>query len=388
MLTVPLEINTFDIDDLNLDPLNPRLRRAHDQNILPADELLDEMMAWELDELILSFLKSGFWQHEPLIIVENPNDGLRGFFVIEGNRRAAALKSIRTILKGGTLSSRRITRIIRSSLEDHQDVDQNDTMFTNVPCVVYSSRSAVDAYLGFRHVTGIKQWKPQEKATFIAHLIDARGNSYGETADLIGSKAETVKRNYIAFHLLNNFENLIESDDGIEALDLARDDFSVFFLSLREEGVRKYLDISLDMMPDVVRKGIRSLDPLKVERFLKWMFGTETSDALIGESRNVKRFAEILKTPEAVDYITEKPQADFEVAYSMTKGSSDDLVSALKEARSMLRNVLADLDLKKEEPEVVNAAWPVISAAAEIALRLGGDSLEKLRKTVRDAGDA
>jgi hypothetical protein len=380
-------IEAIDIDDLQLDPRNPRLRRAHDQALLSQEQLLDEMTAWELDELILSFTKSGFWRHEPLIIVDNPNAGLSGKYVIEGNRRAAALKCVRAYLRGQRLSSRRITRIIEEALADFGRLDEDNPMFTSVPCVLYDTRSEVDAYLGFRHVTGIKQWKPQEKATFIAHLIDERDNDYSQTADLIGSKPETVRRNYIAFHLLNTFEDLIESDDGIEALDYARDDFSVFFLSLREEGVRKYLGISLEMEPIDVREGIRGLEAERVSRFLVWMFGTESQDAFIGESRNVKRFAEILSTPEAVEYISEKPSADFEVAYSMTKGAADDVVAALKEVRLMMRNVLADLDLKREEPEVVEAAWPAISAAADIALRLGGETLEKLRKTIRDARD-
>lgn len=381
-------IEPIDIDHLQLDPKNPRLRRAHDQGLLSQEDLLNEMMAWELDELILSFSKSGFWRHEPLIIVDDPDAGLSGKFVIEGNRRAAALKCIRTYLRGIRLSSRRITRIVQEALEQFGEIDEHHEMFIEVPCVMYGSRSEVDAYLGFRHVTGIKQWKPQEKATFIAHLIDERANSYAETADLIGSKPETVRRNYIAFHLLNTFENLIDSEEGVQALDFARDDFSVFFLSLREEGVRAYLGISLEMDPNTVRDGIRDLEPDRVSRFLIWMFGTESKSAFIGESRNVKRFAEILNTPEAVEYISEKPAADFDVAYSMTKGAADDVVAALKDVRLMMRNVLADLDLKREEPEVIEAAWPAISAAADIALRLGGETLEKLRKTIRDARES
>jgi hypothetical protein len=381
----PPQIEQADVDLLQLDPDNPRLRRAHSDKLLDQDELLKEMVSWELDELIVSYLKSGFWQHEPLIVVRENRPGLTGEVVVEGNRRTAALKCLRRYLRGEPLPSRRITRIIEEGLQDRPGLTDQDPLFSNVPFVRYAGREEVDAYLGFRHVTGVKQWEPQEKASFIAHLIDGRGYSYEATAKLIGSKPETIRRNYIAFHLLNTFENLIETDQAAEALERARDDFSVFFLSLREEGIRQYLGISLNMVPEEVQEGIANLNRDKVERFLVWLFGSDETDAFIGESRNVKKFAEILSTPEAVEYITERKTPSFDLAYSLTKGASDDVVAALRESREMLRNVLADLDLKKADPEVAKAAWPVISAAVEIAVRLGGDTLEQLDLAVSNA---
>lgn len=379
------KIEQADVDQLLLDPENPRLRRASDDPLLEQDALLREMVAWELDELVVSYLESGFWKHEPLIAIKEDRDGLHGLVVVEGNRRVAALKCLRAVIRGQAVPSRRIRKIIEDNLPLRPDLTENDPIFTEVPFVSYETRQEVDAYLGFRHVTGVKQWEPQEKATFIAHLIDLRRHTYDETAKLIGSKPENVRRNYIAFHLLNTFEKLIESEDAEEALRRARDDFSVFFLSLREAGVRRFLNISLAMEPAEVRKGIGELDRPSVERFLIWMFGTESIDSFIGESRNVKKFAEILSTPEAVEYITEKKAPNFDIAYGLTRGASEDIVAALKEARELLRNVLGDLDLKREEKEVIEAAWPVVSAAAEIAFRLGGETLSRLEQAIADA---
>lgn len=139
------------------------------------------------------------------------------------------------------------------------------------------------------------------------------------------------------------------------------------------------------MPPDAVRAGIAGLSAERVERFLLWMFGSDEPEAFIGESRNIKKFAEILSTPEAVAYISDRKEPSFALAYALTKGASDDIVAALRETREMLRNVLADLDLKKGDPEVAKFAWPVISAVVEIADRLGGEIFEQLERAVADA---
>jgi hypothetical protein len=386
-VTAPI-IEEVDVDDLLLDPLNPRLRRAPGDPLLGPDQLLRAMVAWELDELIVSFTQSGFWKHEPLIVVDIAEPGCSGSVVVEGNRRLAALKCLRARLRGEPVPSRRITRICDEALAAKPDIVEQSEIFTKVPIVKYEKRKQVDAYLGFRHVTGVKQWQPQEKATFIVHLIDQREYSYSETAKLIGSTPEYVRRNYIGYHLLNKFEEEIESDAASQALERARDDFSVFFLSLREEGVRSFLNVSLDHDPEQIQNVVSAINKENAERFLIWMFGSDEQESFIGESRNVKKFAEILSTPEALEYVVERKSPNFEIAYGLTRGAADDVVAALKQARELLRNVLADLDLSENEVQIAEAAWPVISASVEIAKRVGGETLAKMKAAVDDAHDA
>ncbi len=297
----PPTIHQGDVDELLLDPRNPRLRRAHDQGLLDQEALFEEMLNWELEELIVSILTSGFWQHEPLLVVREHNVGLDGLVVVEGNRRAASLKCIRKVLCGHKLPSRRYERIVSEALAGRNDLSPASPVFTEVPYVEYEGREEIDAYLGFRHVSGVKEWRPQEKAAFITHLIDGREYDYAATARLIGMKAETVRRNYIAFHLLNTFEQVVDSRKAQEALERARDDFSVFFLSLREEGIRSYLGVSLDLAPREVRDGIRGVDPANAERFLRWLFGSDDEEALVPESRDIKKFAQVLSTPSALE---------------------------------------------------------------------------------------
>ena len=36
----------------------------------------------------------------------------------------------------------------------------------------YAQRSEVTPYLGFRHITGVMQWRPYQKARYIAQLVE------------------------------------------------------------------------------------------------------------------------------------------------------------------------------------------------------------------------
>jgi hypothetical protein len=83
------------IENLKLDPLNPRLGRDKRKAGLSQDELLVEMSKWTLDELVDSFAQAGtFWTQDALIIIsdETAATGEESFVVIEGNRRVSALK--------------------------------------------------------------------------------------------------------------------------------------------------------------------------------------------------------------------------------------------------------------------------------------------------------
>lgn len=74
------------------------------------------------------------------------------------------------------------------------------------------SRRDVQAYLGFRHVTAIKQWAPAEKAFFITFLIEEEGLSYEKVMRQIGSNTPTVSRQYIAYCMLRQ---IADGESGV-----------------------------------------------------------------------------------------------------------------------------------------------------------------------------
>jgi hypothetical protein len=93
-MSISRRIDLLPITDLYLDPLNPRLGRANTRAGLPQSKILNLMKGWTLDELATSFIESGFWPQEALIVVNEPLYGEDCWIVIEGNRRLAALKNL------------------------------------------------------------------------------------------------------------------------------------------------------------------------------------------------------------------------------------------------------------------------------------------------------
>ena len=207
-MTVSTTAQLVPVGDLHLDARNPRLGRHFHETNPSQGEILEAMADWTLDELAVSFIENGFWSQESLVVVDD-DDGATT--VVEGNRRLAALTMIHKAARGETVS-RKWEEIAGAINEGTLE------QLTKVPCVYADSRRDVQAYIGFRHVTGIKEWDPPEKAAFIAHLIDDEGLSYSDVMRRIGSKTPTVRQHYIAYRLLVQMENEV-ADVSIERVE-------------------------------------------------------------------------------------------------------------------------------------------------------------------------
>lgn len=331
------------VDALYLDPFNPRLGRRRGDDVLDQDEVLQLMKDWTLDELAVSYLENGgFWVQEALLVVEEDLYGENVLVVVEGNRRLAALKSLKATYEGNPPSRKWATL-----------VEQNppDGLFQRVPYLLADSRDDIAGFLGFRHVTGIKEWDPPEKAEFIARLIDEHGLSYREVMRKIGSKTPTVRRHYIAYRLAEQISDLIDevTDDQVDGR------FSVMYLSLRSRGVQAYLHINTDGEPDEVKKPVPPERTEQLRHYARWMFGDEARPPLFTDSRRVDDFGKVLLNEEAVDYLVRSSRPQFEVAYRMTGGDEEEVVSLLKDASSNLELALGRLHLYKGSEAVRKA---------------------------------
>ena len=215
------------------------------------------MEDWSLDELATSFLVNGYWPQEALIVVREELNGKMRNIVVEGNRRLAALRLLKRAFTGKTVG-RRWTDLIASKKEPAN-------LFTRIPFLVADSRDEVDAFLGFRHVTGIKEWRPAEKAQFIAKLVEKRKLGYDEVRKQIGSKLPTVRQHYSSYRLLLQMEDKEEI-----SLEKVESKFSVLYLSLRTEGVQKYLHIDIKADPAKAKKPVPSSRLKALAHFALW----------------------------------------------------------------------------------------------------------------------
>lgn len=148
--TSPPTIEFLKVDDLLLDPKNPRLGREHTNKALAQPAVLDLMKDWTLDELAVSFIESGYWPQEAVIVVSEKHYGKMADVVVEGNRRLAALKLLHLAWRGEPISAKWEELAKSAGASRRKELEE-------IAVIRKESRKEVKAYLGFRHVTGIAE---------------------------------------------------------------------------------------------------------------------------------------------------------------------------------------------------------------------------------------
>ncbi|MBD3159522.1 MAG: hypothetical protein GF309_12085 [Candidatus Lokiarchaeota archaeon] len=355
-MTIDTKLRFESIDNLFLDPLNPRLGRNTTGREVSQEEILEMMRSWTLEELALSYLENGgFWPQEALLVTEEELYGETRLVVVEGNRRLAALRYLRDAYEGNP-ASRKWTAITEST-------ERPAELFSRVPYILVDSRQEIQAFLGFRHVTGIKQWDADEKAGFIARLIDEEGFTYRQVMRKIGSKTPTVRKNYVAYRLLLQIEDTVEGFDP----RLAENRFAILYMSIATEGVREYLQIDTLADPEIARTPVPDERLDNLANFARWLFGTEEQLPLVTDTRQISDFGKILASEEAVSYLETRSSPKFEIAYRIAGGDEAEIVRYIDEASDNLELALTRVHIFKGSDSVKKAVR-----------RLGADALQLL----------
>lgn len=340
-MAVATELKYAKLDELYLDPTNPRLGRNNTGRDVAQEDVLELMRDWTLDELAESFLGSGFWTHEALIVTEEKLYGKKRLVVVEGNRRLATLKYLKQAYEKKETPPK-IAQIIKSKAKPAK-------LFTHIPYIKIASRKDIEAFLGFRHVTGIKEWRPAEKAEYIARLID-QGMSYQDVMRKIGSKTDTVRQHYISYRLLLQIEE--NTDASIEKSEVR---FSVMYLSLRTKGVQKFLGIDIQADPNKAKKPVPKKRLEELSNFSLWLFGNEKQPPLFSDSRQVDNFGRILESDKGIEYLkrTEKPK--FAIAFRIAGGDEPEIVRHIERAADDIELALTGVHLHKKSKKIQQA---------------------------------
>lgn len=353
-MAISNQIRYAKIDDLYLDPLNPRLGRSNKGPNVTQERLLELLRDWTLEELAVSFLENGYWVQEALLAIQERLYHEEHLVVIEGNRRIAALKYLQAAIQGKPVSRRwaEIARIKEAPTD----------LFDHIPYMMADSRKDIEAFLGFRHVTGIKEWKPAEKAEYIAKLIEESHMTYEEVMRKIGSKTPAVRQHYIAYRLLLEMEN--QENISIEKVE---DKFSALYLSLRTPGVRNYLQIDIKADPEAAKRPVPKDRLKELENFALWLFGDEKRPPLFTDSRLVDDFGTILESPAAIEYLERAERPSFEIAFRTAGGDEPEIVRLVERAADNVELALtrAHLHTKSEKLQIA-------------VDRLGADTLQLL----------
>lgn len=348
------ELNTVMLADLCLDPENPRLPVSVQGS--GQEELLEYIFENEvLDELAASFVANGYFYNEPVLVLPPDDNGKRT--VVEGNRRVSTLK----ILLQDPLA-------VETGLQfDLTTVPTNERLqeLTEVPAFEVENREELGAYLGFRHIGGLRQWSSEAKARWIhtnvaSMVAEGRTNPFYDVGRIVGSNARGVRTAYLALELLRRARR----DHGVTTSHVENYRYSVWGLLVGNSRVRDYIgldgdarsyqeiDAALDVV-DYERVGeiIGDLTPRRGSRL-----------ALLVDSRSVSRYVEVLSNERAHEVLREHEQLALAVAV-LEQG---DLTARLQSTSRLLREILVDAARVDVEEAAPAAAVEVLELARSV----------------------
>lgn len=360
------------VDLLLHDPDNPRLP----SKVKFKDDDGDggEIIQWMLRdasilELMGAIAQVGFFAGEPLLVVACDPQKLDGpYYVIEGNRRLTAVK-----LLLNPNSARVYKELVAELSANAIDKDKLRTL----PVIVYRERREILDYLGYRHVTGIKEWGPHEKTEYLYQLTNSLPYSdmdvatrHQAMARAIGSKAEYVARLLTARELFKvaDAEHLLD-DDGMSR---AQDSFTYLTTALYYKSISAYININ---PKDVSLDG---LDMPKYNNLLGWLYRKSTDGkSVVGDTRNLKLLNAIASNPDAIQNLEE--YNDLTLAYQM---------ATAKDPADNFRKQLSRIDFDIQTAIGLTATVKGLTNAEVNTADRIGDQTSILKKRIKDSIDS
>ena len=342
------EVTEIDSSNLLLDMKNPRIPEsvAFSKETNSQEAIMKFIKkTYDVEELASSISENGYFRAEPLVTIpekefENYDKNkyeeyLRNkeskFIVVEGNRRLTAIK---LLLRGES---------------EHDISDELRKQFEKLPVVVYPNRKEVLAFLGVRHLAGVRKWDVYERACFIVSLKRDKKIPIEKIQKIIGDRKNSAKKTYVCYRLIEIVDEFNESF-GIED---AKDNFSFLQLATGQQNIKDYIGLpSFKNMKDVdnpIPKDKRE----KLIFLFQYLFDSEggRKKALIEESRDItKRLQKILGDEQATKELEKSENIDS--AYQMIGGDIAALENLSREAKNILKSINGTLP--EIEPSRIN----------------------------------
>lgn len=317
-------LHQIEVERLELDPENPRLPERLKGTT--ESQVLNWMLTdATLTDLMASIVENSFFGGEALIgivSVANPEHVV----IVEGNRRLASIK----ILANPGLVEVKTTTV----KELGSEIAANGNLPSTLPVYIVPNRQEVANYLGFRHVSGVKQWPVIAKARYLFELYRSTISSTGWSSDIyrqlakeIGSKSMYVRRLIIGYQL---FQKITEHN----FFDLDYLNEENFDLSLINDAATKHNAIASYM--GVEPEASNPLQQLNNEAFrnvFSWLYQRDKNgETRVGESRNLPVLNKVMATDEARDAFIDDDYT-LDAAAALTALADENLRWYLQNAR-------------------------------------------------------
>jgi hypothetical protein len=305
-------------DKLLLDPNNyrfhdlPGYKEVANRNRYSEDgvqkralELLSDTEAFELESLKDSILTNGFVPLEQIVVEEfKPEGASTRYVVIEGNRRAAAVKILLAEHEAGGIA------IDEENLESLMSLT-----VVEIKGAVAERRNYKQTLMAIRHVAGIREWGPYQQAKLIVELFEDAGENFTQVAQRIGISAKEVGRRYRASKALQQMENDEEfGDSAVPKL------YSFFHEAVSQPKVREWLDFSDDTFSARNEENRKAFYELMSPREID---GERRPPKLQNANREVRQLKEIVDKPVPLSILLD-PERPFEDA---VRAAADETVS-------------------------------------------------------------
>jgi hypothetical protein len=325
-----------DIKHLLFDPHNPRLPELLGKNQTEIFRFLVDEIG--IQDVLQSIAASGMIEGDPIIAreAESNKDAKsseeKRYYVIEGNRRLAALK----LLNGEKIGDG----------QDEPPVPKLDSSLAptikKLTIQVGWPERDIDAYLGYKHVTATREWPPEAKARFVIDRVKGKfsAETLADFARRLGTKTPTLRRWIVAYLALKQAQaaGLFEPQDAP-----GKRYFGTFYTLLGSLEVQTFLGIRSE---PVNENPVGKDDLPKLGEFIGWVIGTKKQPPIVN-SRKQRELDAVLSSPSALRYFRSRRDLDAALLYTEfnAKEIQDKLLSsayAIEECLPKLFDVRRD----------------------------------------------
>ena len=303
------------VTDLAFDLENPRLVEFELKKDSTDSEVIQVLWeAMDVRELVLSIAASGFFQHEPLIVMQQDGKNI----VIEGNRRLAAVK----VLLDPTLVE---------APKEHVplvDEDARDNL-RQLPTIAGTRRDTWN-YIGFKHVNGPAKWSSYAKSQYIAKVHREFDVPLEDIAMQIGDTHRTVQRLFRSMMVIEQAEQMgvFDREDRWNK----RFASSHLFTGLGYTGISSFIGLRPESDEELEPVPLENSEQLR-ELFL-WLYGSKKEDTRpVVQSQNpdLRYLNAVVENREAVAAL--RAGVDLALAFEISRPSSNVFEESLHAAK-------------------------------------------------------
>lgn len=351
MLALSLAPIKVKLPQLLLDPNNPRFSELGEElDAIPEARFPEEKIqastmekmkdkSFDVSELRDTIKTIGFLPMDRIVVRRWPGKESALFVVVEGNRRVTALKWLVDLHEKGKES------FTPDQLKNFTELEVLE---------LDTGRSSGEAGLilpGLRHVSGVKEWGPYQKAKAV-HALRSRGRTAQEAAQSLGLSTRAANKFYRCYLALEQ----MKADE--EYGELAHPKlFSYFEETFKEAPVRDWLEWDDDQGKFTSESRLRE--------FYSWIVPDAESDSAprLPEAKSLRELGAIINDEQAFVVFRSRDGSLSRALARYQTDHPDEWMPKVMEAVSAIRGLTAIQlrELKVDEENALRALATLIS---------------------------